>query len=257
VIALVLPAAGCTVEPAARASDTWTRSLPLAEGGEVRVTNVSGRVEFQGIDGAGVEIRAEKIARAATEQAARDLLPRIVVKERVTPDLVSIETVRIAGLLIGVSYEVHYVVRVPRRARVRAVTANGVVVVSDIDGRVVAQTTNGGIRATGIGGGIEARSVNGRVDVQVAALGDDPILLTGINGEVRLALPESAAATVTATTVNGTVVRSGLNFDVVDESRRRFEGRLNGGGLPITLGVTNGRIAIRSVAAAVAEAADQ
>jgi hypothetical protein len=67
-----------------------------------------------------------------------------------------------------------------------------------------------------------------------------------VNGGVRLALPESAKARVSASWVNGGMRRSGLNFDVRDDSRRHFEGVLNGGGTAITLTTVNGGITIAS-----------
>jgi len=89
------------VHLAGRASDTWTHTYPLATGGEVRVVNTNGKVEVEGVEGATVEIRAERIARATTDEGARALLPRVVIREDVTPDRVSVETERINGIMIG------------------------------------------------------------------------------------------------------------------------------------------------------------
>ena len=61
----------------ARASDEWTRTYPLAADGEVQITNANGSIEVEGVDGAMVDVRAERIARGATDAAARELLPRI------------------------------------------------------------------------------------------------------------------------------------------------------------------------------------
>ena len=100
----------------AQATDEWTHTYPLTAGGEVQIVNTNGRIEVEGVDGSTVEVRAERIARGATDAAARELLPRIVIKEDVKPDRVTIETERMSGIMIGAGFEVRYHVA-RRRAR--------------------------------------------------------------------------------------------------------------------------------------------
>jgi hypothetical protein len=230
----------------ARASDSWTHTYPLNKTGEVTIVNANGRIEIEGVDGSTLEVQAERIARGATEQLARDLLPRIPIEEHATPDFVSIETKRLNGFLIGASFEVRYKVKVPRTATIRATTVNGGVTVTGVSGRVIAQTTNGGVLATEIAGALEARSVNGGLRVQFASLNGAGVDLRTVNGGVHVALPVTAKATVSANWVNGGINLSGLPFEVTDQSRRRFEGRLNGGGTSIDLKTVNGGITIGS-----------
>jgi len=245
--ALAGAACGFPVGPfQARASDTWMRSYTLSKTGEVSISNVNGRVEVEGVDGSTVEINAERIARGASEQLASDLLKRVSIVDHATPDSVSIETQRVEGILIGASFEVRYHVKVPRTANVRAVTVNGGVDAKSVDGRLIARTTNGGIVATALAGGVEARVVNGGIKIRLASVGKDDVVMTTVNGGVRLALPETAKATVSANWVNGGMKMSGLKFEVRDESRRHFEGLLNGGGTPISLNTVNGGIIIGS-----------
>jgi DUF4097 and DUF4098 domain-containing protein YvlB len=245
--ALAAAACGFPVGPLqARATDTWTRSYPLSKTGEVSITNVNGRVEVEGVDGSTVEVNAERIARGATDQLANEVLKRVAIADHATPDSVSVETQRVEGFLIGASFEVRYRVKVPRTANVRAVTVNGGVAAKSIDGRLTARTTNGGIVGTAIAGGVEARVVNGGVRIGLASVGKEDIVMATVNGGVRLALPETARATVSANWVNGGLKTSGIKFEVRDQSRRHFEGLLNGGGAPISLNTVNGGITIAS-----------
>jgi len=244
-LALTLSGCGGAIGPLnGSASDIWARSYPLDKNGEVSIVNGNGNIDVEGVDGVSVEVRADRIAHGATDQVARDLLPRITIKEVVKPDFVSIETERIAGLMIGARSEVRYHVKAPKSAKVRATTTNGGISVVDIDGHVLAQTTNGGVNARRLGDGIEARSTNGRIDVQLAALGAHGVELRTVNGGIRLGLPEGAKATVSATTINGGINVSGLNLDAPVQSRQRLEGKLNGGGTDIQLRTTNGGIDI-------------
>src|SRR5262245_52213277 len=94
-IAVALVRAACDIsggQLAGRASDEWTHTYPRAAGGQVRIGNTNGRIEVEAVDGDKVEVKAERIARAATDEGARELLPRINIKEDVTPDRVAIET---------------------------------------------------------------------------------------------------------------------------------------------------------------------
>jgi Putative adhesin len=250
VLPLAVALAGCDVSLGnltARATDEWTHTYPLTAGGEVRIVNTNGRVDVEGVDGSTVEVRAERIARGATESAARELLPRIVIKEESKPDRISLETERMNGIMIGAGFEVRYHVRAPKSAVINVTNTNGQVVVNALAGKVVAHTTNGAVKGTNLTGGVDGQSTNGSVSIDMASVGAEPISLETTNGSVTLMLPEKAKATVSASVTNGGIsVGSIDNFDVTEKSRRRLEGRLNGGGTLVELHTTNGGIRLRS-----------
>ena len=243
-LALVAPllalTAGCemAVGPlVGRASDTWTHTYPLAAGGEVQVVNTNGKVEVEGVEGATVEIRAERIARAPTNEGASELLPRVVIREDVAPDRVSVQTERMHGIMIGAGFEVRYYVKAPKGATVRATTTNGEIDVAAL---------SGDLSAKDLTGGVDARTTNGDVRIDVASLGPDRVELTTTNGSVTLTLPETAKADLSASCTNGGIDVSAVRVDATGEqTRRRVEGRINGGGTPIQLRTTNGRIRVR------------
>ena len=247
-LALVL--GGCDLSLghlSARATDEWTHTYPLTAGGEIRIVNTNGVIDVEGVDGSTVEVRAERIAKGATEAAAKELLPRIIIKEEAKPDRVSLETERMSGIMIGAGFEVRYHVRAPKHALVNVTNTNGLVSVKGLAGKVVAHTTNGGVKGSGLSGGVEARTTNGGVTIDMAAVGADPISLETTNGGVSLALPEKAKATVTASCTNGGISVGSLdNFEVSEKSRRRLEGKLNGGGTSVELHTTNGGVRLRS-----------
>ena len=141
---------------AGRATDEWTHTYPLAAGGQVRIGNTNGKVDIEGIDGNTVEIRAERVARGVTDTAAQELLPRIEIKEDISPDRVSVETARMSGIMFGASFEVRYHVRAPKSAVIDASNTNGLVTVTDFSGKVRAHTTNGGVTGKGLSGGVDA-----------------------------------------------------------------------------------------------------
>lgn len=248
-IPLAFALAGCDVSLGnlgERATDEWIHTYPLSAGGEVRIANTNGRVDIEGVDGSTVEIHAERIAKSSTEAAARELLPRIVIKEDTAPDRVSVETERMGGVMIGASVEVRFRVRAPRNAVFNITNTNGVISLKDLSGKVSARTTNGGVRGNALSGGVDARATNGGVVIDMTSVGADKISLSTVNGGVTLGLPESAKADVLATCTNGGISVSGIKLEVSEQSRRRVEGKMNGGGTSIELSTVNGGVRLRT-----------
>jgi hypothetical protein len=246
---LVVALAGCDMAHGpltGRATDEWTHTYPLAAGGEVRIGNTNGRIEVEGVEGTTLEVRAERIARAATDDGARELLPRISIKEDAKPDRVTIETERMSGIMLGASFEVRYFVRAPKNASINVSNTNGVVTLKALAGKVNARTTNGAVNGRNLVGTVEARTTNGGVNMDFATLGPERVTLQTTNGGVTISLPESAKADVTATWTNGGISLSNLKMEVSERGRRRFEGKMNGGGTAIDLHTTNGGIRIKN-----------
>jgi len=258
VFPLALMLAGCDMglaHLAGRATEEWTHHYTLSPGGELRIANTNGKIEVEPSDGPGndskdgnvVEVRVEKIARAATDTGAQELLPRIGIKEEVSPERVFIRTEGISGLMIGAGFEVRYHVRAPRNVFVNVTNTNGQIALTGLGGKVLARTTNGAVVAKGLTGSVEASSTNGMVNIDFASVGKEPISAKTTNGGVSISLPDSAKVDLSASWTNGGInVSPDLKVDVSERSRRRFEGRMNGGGTPIELHTTNGGIRVRS-----------
>jgi hypothetical protein len=203
--ALVVPLAilfsGCDLSfghLVGRAADEWTHTYPLSPGGEVRIVNTNGKIEIEGVEGSTVEVKAERIARGATDAAARELLPRIVITEDSKPDRLSLETVRMNGIMFGAAFEVRYHVRAPKSAVVNVTNTNGQVAVTSLNGKVTAHTTNGGVNGRNLSGGVDARSTNGGVTIDLASIGAERISLHTTNGGVTLMVPDKAKADISA-----------------------------------------------------------
>jgi DUF4097 and DUF4098 domain-containing protein YvlB len=248
--ALALPlAAACDIVggfDAQRESEPWSKNYTLQPGGRVEITNVNGRIELTGGDTDRVEVSAEKIGKGSTVEAAREMLKRIEIREQVTPDRIYLETRlnRSSGFNMG-NGEVRYTVRVPAGASVKLHTVNGGIEVDNVRGRAELETTNGGIVARRIAGGLDASTTNGGVEAEVEELAADGVQMECTNGGLRLRLPANARADISARITNGGINVDGLELDSIGEqSRRRLEGRLNGGGARVRLEGTNGGIRI-------------
>jgi|SRR5581483_1994462 len=227
-----------------RASDEWTRTYQLSPGGEIQVGNTNGRIDIEGIDGNTVEIHAERIAKATTDGAAQELLPRIKIEEEARPDRIEVHTARISGIMVGASIEVRYRVRAPKTAKIHVTNTNGLIRLDGLAGPVEAHTTNGGVRGYDLSGRVEASTTNGGVAIDLASVTDE-VRLSTTNGGVTVGLPDAAKANIVATCTNGGISVNGVKMEISEQSRRRVEGTMNGGGVSVELKTTNGGVRIR------------
>jgi DUF4097 and DUF4098 domain-containing protein YvlB len=67
-----------------------------------------------------------------------------------------------------------------------------------------------------------------------------------VNGSVELTLPATTATTVAVRTVNGSITIEGFEQVAEDERRRRrYDGKLNGGGPSLRVETVNGSVSVR------------
>jgi hypothetical protein len=129
---------------------------------------------------------------------------------------------------------------------VRAGTSNGQIELEKVSGGVTAKSSNGGITAQEVGGPCVLRTSNGDVRCVLAATAQGDIELRSSNGTVHATLPASLAAELKLSTSNGRV-RVALGdaaVKMVDSSRTRFHGMMNGGGSTIVAETSNGSITV-------------
>ena len=260
VMAAAVAGAGCEVRAGhdgdfsvdlwqGRAQDTWERTYTVEPGGRVEVINVNGQIRAEAAADGVVRITAERSARGGSDEAARENLAKIEMREEVGPARVRVETVAPRGSMWGGGHKVTYVVRVPGGVHVDLRTVNGGVRLDNVGGEVRAASTNGGVQGRVAGVSLlDARTTNGGVELAVTGpvARDGRVSLSTTNGGVRLSVPEGTQADVSARCTNGRVSVDDLPLTVDGEqTRRRLNGRLNGGGARIDLQTTNGGVSIR------------
>jgi DUF4097 and DUF4098 domain-containing protein YvlB len=223
-----------------QAQDQWTRTYTVAASGELEIVNANGRIDVTGAEGSQVEVVAERQARAMTDEDARKVLAEVQIVEDIGADRVRLETKAPSGE--GRRVEVKYHVKVPASMSVRLRNSNGTVEVVALTGTLNAETDNGTVSGRQLSGAVIASSTNGSVRLEVDGVAPGGIRAETVNGTIELTLPSSAEADVRATCVNGRVAVDGLKMDGQETTRRRVEGRLNGGGPKVVLETTNGRI---------------
>ncbi len=229
-----------SLEAKGKAHDEWTRTYAIAATGDVEIVNANGRIEVTGADGTQVEVVAERTARGMTDEDAQKVLAQVQIVEAVTADLVRLETRAPTGE--GRRVDVTYRIKVPASVNVRLQNSNGTIEVAALKGTVKAETDNGTVVGRQLTGTVDANTTNGSVRLEVDGVASGGIRAETVNGKVELTLPSGAKADVRAVCVNGRVFVKDLKLDGPETTRRRAEGRLNGGGPKVVLETTNGSI---------------
>lgn len=260
VLAAGLAVSGCDIQAgngnfdidfaSGKAQDTWSRSYKVAADGKFELINVNGKVTAEAGTGDEVVVEGRRTAKARSDEAAKELLGKLEIREEVSGTTVRVESrpPRLHGFS---SHEIEWTVKVPKGVAVDLRTVNGGVRLNNLNGAIYAKTTNGGVKGVGIvPTTVEATSVNGGVEIELAAPLDttDSVDLETVNGGIELQMPSESKATISARCVNGGIRKEGLEIEVdtevarEGESRRRMSGTMNGGGAKVNVSTTNGGI---------------
>jgi len=242
---------------AAPAQD-FQKSYDLRPDGAVRIRTISGDIRIQGYDGNKIVVEGFKAGKNCdgVEVVDRSVENRIDVDVRFQHNS---------------NCDVSFQVRVPRRTKFNFDTirsVSGTVQVSDISGRLVvenisgsmeikgvngivsATATNGNVVVTNITGIVTASSISGNVDVlfnRIEGIGD--MKFTSISGNVTVRAPASLDASISISTLSGTLK---TDFPIEIQQRRYMpgssaRGRLGSGTQNIVIRSVSGRVSLLKI----------
>jgi len=229
----------------ARAEQAWTRSYTLTGAdARIEIVNTNGTITVEATDGAAVEVKAAITAHGGTEDAAKEALAKVEIREDAGASSVRLEA-RYPKSFGRQGATVNFTLKVPKSVKVDVATVNGGIHLTGVQSPVKAETTNGNIDGSGLGSVIVVSTTNGSIKLSMAGLAGDGIKAETTNGSIDVKLPESAKATVSARCVNGGIAVNDLAFEKVGEgSKRKLDGKVNGGGAPVSLETVNGSIRV-------------
>lgn len=254
-------------------------TFPAPRSGRLRVENPNGRIRIVGEDRGEIAVSVCKVARAESQDAARQLARaiRVTSSESRSGRTVGVELPR-RWIRTG---QVHLEVRVPSKLDLEVEGANGRVRVEGLagalrvrstsgavcvenvtgavsieassarvqcartEGALSARASNGKIQVEAHRGSLRAEACNGLVQARLAALGAEGVQIATSNGRIVLELPDRASADLDARVDDG-VIRA--QCDLAACARRtasRLVARLGRGGTPVKLCATHGSITIR------------
>jgi hypothetical protein len=236
---------------AGKAEETWSRTYKLADKGRLELINVNGRITAEATEGPELVVEGKKTAKASSDEAAKELLTRLEIREEAGDSTVRIESrpPRLSGLS---SHEIQWTVKVPKGIIVDLRTTNGGVRLNNLSNEIHARSTNGGVHGEHLDAHIiEASTVNGGIEIETITplAAGDSIELEAVNGGVGLMLAPDSKASIEARCVNGGVHVEDLSIKRPDEGnqndferRRRLTGEMNGGGAKVSMSTTNGGV---------------
>lgn len=262
-----------------RAETSEELELDVPPGGEIRIHNANGKTRVVGEDRDLIHVRAQKLARAESPEAAERLLDEIrVAAAEVGGNLeieveipkrwnrhghVNLEVLVPRKLRVAVHASNGKLCLEGMRGAVRARSSNGPVRVSDVvgdlevytsnariicdrtQGRLTARSSNGKIELREHRGSVDASTSNGVIDASLEELGEAGILLATSNGRIILDLPEDVDAELDMRVDNG-LIRTDRELSAqTRETNGRVRGKLGRGGSLIKLRTSNGTISLR------------
>ena len=145
-----------------RAESEETRLLAAPSSGLIRVHHANGRTSVVGEDRTDVAIRAEKVARAESEQGAAALLEASRLLHDHTADEVLELEVDVPSKWNRRGH-VNLELRVPRGSSVEILATNGRVAVAGLRGAVRARSSNGSVELSDVVGNVNVATSNAKV----------------------------------------------------------------------------------------------
>jgi hypothetical protein len=245
---------------AARADERETSTVKFSDPskpGTLRVAIGSGDVRVHGADTAEVVVTSELKPEGAAKRkdGLRVLSSSASYSLSEKDNVVSIAY----GAGFGGNGNGDFDITVPRNTNlILSSSFGGDTVVSDVTGNIEVKNLNGEVKLENVDGGALVETMNGQVDVSVRALHEGkPLSFTSMNGEVTVALPASAKASVRLRSHNGAIL---TDFD--EKALVTRTQSLGGKNLRVADGVdvdeirTTVREAVRTGIAAARAAAD-
>jgi Putative adhesin len=171
---------------------------------QIAIESINGAIEYIGNEQSQFTVHAEKLIKAPDWPAAEEFARQVQI--HVIPEN--------DGKLLRVYAEypkppryvevvVSFTVHGPQRLQINGCSSNGSVRIKDVQGEVQARSTNGEVRLQRVMGTIQATTANGDVKGEALTLAQASEFASQ-NGTIRLHV-EAGQASITATTVNGSV----------------------------------------------------
>ena len=268
-LCLLTLSAGCCINigsctPRAKYQRTVELSAPMSPGAAFAAQTHNGSIAINGTNVAECNLTATIVARAGTEEEARELAENTEVTLEPSANKL---TVKIEQPIVKMnqSVSVSLDVTTPNQADLELVTHNGAVTIANISGQVNATTHNGKVTAEQVSGTSRLSTHNGAVictelsgDTQLrthnggikafysrTAPSVCNISIVSYNGGIEFVGPPELSAQVDASTHSGSV-KMDLPITIIGEvNKRKLTGTIGASRGKLHLSTHNGSITIR------------
>lgn len=247
VLALVSGSACGAVSARAEAHDEWKRSYPVAAGASFEIRNTNGRIKVEAGGTNTIEVVATRRVKAPSEAQAKATLAEFEIEETRSGSHIKLQAKNQAfSFMVNRSKSVDYTVRAPSWVNITLDSTNGDIEVNGAGGTLRAESTNGDIRATSLEGAADVETTNGNVHLEFLRLAGG-LKSSTTNGDITVGLPRDVKANLYARVTNGNISATDLSLTTTEQSRRKLEASIGGGGPQVRLSTTNGEIRVRGI----------
>ena len=232
---------------------------PVKQANTLRINQLLGEINIEGYDGSEIQIKASNLEKKP--ERAKGLKP--VYKNGIQDNTQIGLNVSEAGNVIEItgaskaSEDAEYIFRVPKSLNVYIIAkspfANEDIEVHDLSGEIEIETMNGDIQLENITGPAVISTMNGDIEGNFTTVNQEsPTSITSMNGHIDLTIPSGTKADLKMSSMNGQVY---TNFDLTFKKEKDdlkyvgggkdVPGKINGGGVKITLTSMNDNIYLR------------
>jgi hypothetical protein len=232
----------------------FSQSFPFNADGRFSLDHVKGRVEIHGSNSNTVVINA--VIHGKTCES----IEAVTINVDSGPDRAIVHTEQPSSVT-GFPWSwpwfknnrrndasVDYIIQVPQHSRLADISSvNGRIVIDGVSGDIVASTVNGETQIKDAASNLKLSTVNGRIAAEMISLSArQSVSLAAVNGEVELALPDHADASMSVGTVNGSITSEFPSLKVEKEFPvgNNLKGSLGNGGATVKITAVNGTIKI-------------
>jgi len=239
-------------------------SVPLPSGSSFTAQTHNGSITINGSDVADCNLTATIIAKAATEEKARELAEEIKIKLEPFGNKLTAKIIQ-PKCRINRSFSVNLDINIPNQTNMEIITHNGNiritniigqlnggthngnVITEQISGTVRLETHNGSIICKDISGDMKLRTHNGRINAAYSrnapSVFDSSIV--SYNGGINFTAPPNLSATVNVSTHNGSI-NTDLPINIIGKiSKNQLTGTIGKGLGKLHLETHDGSIKIR------------
>jgi hypothetical protein len=226
------------------AQEAFSFKVEVAGNEGLRLEGITGEVVITGVSVIdSVTITGIRRVRSESTEDAEEHLELLEVSVEDIGSEIHVKTLQPENPH-GRSYEVDYVVVIPKRFEVTADNLTGEVFVSSIDNVVSVGNVTGMIEMHQISGSVFADVITGQIVAAVTVPTGGTIDMGVVAGAIELAIPTTTSAMFSANVGTGTVDVDNLVLHDADISTHSVTGRLGSGDGTISLDVVTGSIAV-------------
>ena len=225
-----------------RAEESYTFKTAVLNHTRLRLEAVNGNIFIKGVtDFDSIIAVCEKYVGSESMEDAEEHLQKLGVNVQDLDNEIYIKTIQ-PQESHGRDYVVNYEILIPDNLEICIVNMNGVVTVDSIHQNVSVENANGQIILNEISGSVLGNVLNGYIESTVILPTDGTLILSTLNGGIRLNIPQNTSAEFSASVILGYISISNLDLQNEVKSNNTLTGTLNNGQGTISLSTINGNI---------------